>query len=206
MIASIHELSPKITISMHMTTLPLSEHDTHMWLINSTASSHLTGNSHLFHNLYDILPVTDETVSGESFTINKRGMIRIVIISDPSFDLPDVPITLMDVIYVPKLGANFLLVGCMIGSNINILSRKENLRKGKLEDFSAIHSMDASKCSHIDEGNFWCFELQRFFAGNGDQCCQRGRGLKGGDISDELSTCGVVSNEILLSTYSINGL
>ena len=38
-----------------------------------------------------------------------------------------------------------------------------HLREGKPEDLSAIHPADTNKCSHIDKGNFWCFELWRFF-------------------------------------------
>ena len=53
-----------------------------------------------FHDLYDIPLVIIETTSGESFTANKRGTIRIAIISDSLFDLPDIPIMLIDVIYV----------------------------------------------------------------------------------------------------------
>ena len=43
-----------------------------------------------------------------------------------------------------------------------------HLREGKLEDSSAIHPMDASECSHIDKGDFWCFKLRSYFMGIGD--------------------------------------
>ena len=54
-----------------------------------------------------------------------------------------------------------------------------HLGEGKLKDFCAVHSVDASKCGCLDEGNFWCFELWIYFSGIGDWCCQRGGGLQG---------------------------
>ena len=54
-----------------------------------------------------------------------------------------------------------------------------HLREGKLEDFSAVHPTDASECGHIDKGDFWCFEVQSYFTGIGDWCCQQGGGLQG---------------------------
>ena len=52
-----------------------------------------------------------------------------------------------------------------------------HLRKGKLEDFNTVHSADASECSCVDEGDFWCFELRRFFTGSRVRSCPRGGGL-----------------------------
>ena len=81
-----------------------------------------------------------------------------------------------------------------------------HLREGKLEDFSAVYPVHASECSCVDKGDFWCFEFQSYFMVIRDQCCQRGGGLQGRDIGDELSTCRVVLNKILPSTQSINRL
>ena len=52
-----------------------------------------------------------------------------------------------------------------------------HLGKGKLEDFSTVHPADASECSCIDKGDFWCFELRRFFTGSRVRSCLRGGGL-----------------------------
>ena len=41
--------------------------------------------------------------------------------------------------------------GCIRECRVGLCS---HLREGKLEDFSAIHPMDASECSHVDEGIF----------------------------------------------------
>ena len=64
--------------------------------------------------------------------------------------------------------------GCIGGCGASLCS---HLRKGKLEDFSTIHPVDASECSCVDEGNFQCIELWSFFVGSGGQ--RRGRGLQG---------------------------
>ena len=47
-----------------------------------------------------------------------------------------------------------------------------HLREGKLEDFSAVHSVDASECGCINEGDFGCFELQSYLMRIGNRCCQ----------------------------------
>ena len=115
MVATIHELlldsTPRVSIAMHISTLTPPMLDSHVWLIDLAASSHLSRNLELFQSLNDIPPVTIETASGDSFTANQRGTIRIAIVSDPSLELLDVPITLTDVIYVLKLKANLLSVG-----------------------------------------------------------------------------------------------
>ena len=64
--------------------------------------------------------------------------------------------------------------GCIRDRRAGLCGR---LGKGKLEDFSTVHSADASECSCIDEGDFWCFELRRFFTGSRVWSCPRGRGL-----------------------------
>ena len=81
-----------------------------------------------------------------------------------------------------------------------------HLREGKLEDFSAIHPTDASECSCVDEGNFWCFKLRSCSWGLEISVASKAEACKGRDVSDELSTCRVTSNEILPNTQSINRL
>ena len=88
--ASIHELSPRINTVTHMASLSLTEHRTHIWLVNSATFSHLSGNLDLFHDLYNIPLVINETASRESFTTNQRGMSKIAIVSDPMFNLADI--------------------------------------------------------------------------------------------------------------------
>ena len=78
----------------------------------------------MFHTISDIPPITTETASGESFTANQRGTICTNIVSDPSLELPDVPIHLTDVIYAPKLKVNLLSVGRMTSSNVNVMFSK----------------------------------------------------------------------------------
>ena len=91
-----------------------------IWLIDSAASSHISGNKSLFHDMYTIAPIKIDIVNGESFTADQRGTIRIKIKSDPCWELEDVPITLTDIIYAPKLKSNLLSVGRMTGSNISV--------------------------------------------------------------------------------------
>ena len=79
-----------------------------------------------------------------------------------------------------------------------------HLKAGKLEDFDAVHPTDASKCSCIDKGDFWCFRGSS--QGMKIGVTRVAEACKGRDIGDELSVCGVVSNEILPSTQSIDGL
>ena len=73
--------------------------------------------------------------SSESFTATQHGSIRMRIVSDPIYDLPDLPVTLIDVIYALKLQANLLSVGRMTNSNLMLRSVKTNL---------FLHSMEKS--------------------------------------------------------------
>ena len=122
MIAS--TIMPPITehISIAMTQNPQN----HTWLIDSAASSHLSGNNSLFLDMKDTPPVTILTASGDTFIANQKGTINIRIASDPSLGLPDVPITLIDVIYTPKLSANLLSVGRMTSTDINVSFDKDS--------------------------------------------------------------------------------
>ena len=127
MMAKIDEpsIEPNITILTDHAALSSSEDKAHLWLVDSAASSHLSGNRSLFISMYDIKPITIETASGESFTANQRGSIRMRIVSDPTHDLPDLPVTLIDVIYAPKLQANLLSVGRMTNSNLDVAFSKD---------------------------------------------------------------------------------
>ena len=41
-----------------------------LWLINSAASSHISGNKELFHSMHSIPPIKIDIANGESFTAN----------------------------------------------------------------------------------------------------------------------------------------
>jgi gag-polypeptide of LTR copia-type/Pol polyprotein, beta-barrel domain len=96
------------------------EETKNIWLIDSAISSHISGNTDLFHSMHNIAPVKIDMANSESFTANQRGTIRIKIASDPRWEVPDVPITLTDVIYVPKLKSNLLSVGRMTNSDVSV--------------------------------------------------------------------------------------
>ena len=65
-----------------------------------------------------------ETASRDSFVANKKGMVHIMLHSHPSHQLPDVPIMLTDVIYVPNLNANLLSIGCMTTAGVIVTFNK----------------------------------------------------------------------------------
>ena len=52
-------------------------------------------------------------------------MISITICSDSAYNLPDVAITLLDIIYVPKLNVNLMSVRCMTNANIEVMLSKD---------------------------------------------------------------------------------
>ena len=130
MVATIHTLPTdtlhRMSNTMHTSTFSAPIFDSHIWLVDSAASSHLLGNQELFQSLNDIPPITIETASGDSFTANQLSTICIKIIPDPSYWLPNVPIMLTDIIYAPKLKANLLSVRQMTNSNVSIIFGKHS--------------------------------------------------------------------------------
>ena len=114
------EQDNRVVVNTTTQSLSLIKLSTHNWLVDSAATSHLCGNVDLFECLYPIHPITIETSSGDVFTAKERGTINIVIYSDPSTSLPDLPITLLNVIYVLKLNANLLSVGRMTQADVNV--------------------------------------------------------------------------------------
>ena len=114
-------VTPIIPIQSLISSTSLLHNDSHIWLIDSAASSHISGNLPLFFDMVTIAPVTIQTASGDSFTADQSGSIRIKIKSDPPLELPDLHITLTNVIYVPSLRANLLSVGRMTNANVNVL-------------------------------------------------------------------------------------
>ena len=101
-----------ILIANKISALSSIEDKTHIWLLDSGASSHLCRNIELFSSIVDIPPVSILSANGESFFANQKGTILLTIQSNmPDANIPDMPITLMNVIYVPKLNANLLSVG-----------------------------------------------------------------------------------------------
>ena len=115
--------------------IPLINRGPHTWLIDSATTSHLSGDISLFHTIERINPVTIKTASGESFTANQCGTVRIVINSDTRFRLPNVPVTLLDVIYIPKLRANLLSIGHMTNLNVDVIFSKT---QSSLSHYSSI--------------------------------------------------------------------
>ena len=61
----------------------------------------------------------------------KRGTSDIIICSDPKLNLPDLPITLQEVIYVPNLQANLLSVGRMTNANVKLKFGKQYISLAK---------------------------------------------------------------------------
>ena len=110
-------INPMITNAEELSQL---DDNKPIWLIDSAASSHISGNKALFHNMHTIAPIKIDIANGESFVANERGTIRITITSDPRWELDDVPITLTNVIYAPKLKSNLLSVGRMTNSNVSV--------------------------------------------------------------------------------------
>ena len=101
-ISNVEERDPaKIILSMNTSVFSSIEPDSHYWFVDSAASSHVCGSRDLFESIEDIPPITIETASGDTFKANKRGIVNIAIRSDPSSDLADMQVTLMNVIYVP---------------------------------------------------------------------------------------------------------
>ena len=119
-----NDASTRVMLSIN--TSSLTEDTSHHWLIDSAATSHLCGNIGLFKSIHSIPPLIIETASGDSFTATQRGTIHITICSDPAIDLPNLPITLLDVIYVPNLKANLLSVGRMTQAGVNVIFYKDH--------------------------------------------------------------------------------
>ena len=115
-----------IPVQSLISSTSLLHNDSHIWLIDSAASSHISGNLPLFFDMVTITPVRIQTASGDSFTANQSRSIHIRIKSDATFELPDLHITLTNVIYVPSLHANLLLVGCMTNANVNVMFSKNH--------------------------------------------------------------------------------
>ena len=102
----------------------MTTNNTHTWIVDFNASKHMSGDPSLFIDMNDITPVTIQTDDGRSLTADESGSIRINFISDPSFELADVHITLNDVIYVPELHVNSLSFERITDANIDVLFGK----------------------------------------------------------------------------------
>ena len=115
-----------IPVQSLISSTSLLHNDSHIWLIDSAAFSHISGNLPLFFDMVTITPVRIQTASGDSFTTNQSESICIRIKSNPTFELPNLHITLTDVIYVPSLCANLLSVGHMTSANVNVMFSKNH--------------------------------------------------------------------------------
>ena len=61
----------RIMILTYMTIFSLIKPNLYYWFIDSAASTHVCGNQDLFETIEDILPITIETASGNTFKVNK---------------------------------------------------------------------------------------------------------------------------------------
>jgi len=127
MMAHITEVTaPKVIISTYISMLSSIENKSHTWLLDSAASSHICGNIKLFMAIHEVPPISIDTASGESFTARYRGTVCITLQSDPSLNIPDLPLKLVEVIYVPNLNANLLSVGKMTNANVDVIFSKDS--------------------------------------------------------------------------------
>lgn len=82
MVASITKLpndpKPDINFSSHLSALSEIENGSHLWLIDSAASSHLSGNKPIFLTLEDILPILIKYAGGDTFVADQKGSINIL--------------------------------------------------------------------------------------------------------------------------------
>ena len=79
MMANIKEIDEKTILSNRSSSISKVEDNTHIWLVDSAASSHLSGNINLFNSIYFIPPVSIHTANGDSFTANQKGTIRLTL-------------------------------------------------------------------------------------------------------------------------------
>ena len=120
------EMHGNILLSTRTSALMSMQNKPHIWLLDSAASSHLCGNHDLFESICPMLPILIETANGKSFTGNERGTVHISLQSGLSSMLPNLPITLLDIIYVPNLRANLLSVGRMTNENMEVTFRRDH--------------------------------------------------------------------------------
>ena len=123
MMAKIKEINQELAILLsNQTSSILKVKDSaHIWLLDSAASSHLSGNINLFDSIYLIPPVRIHTENGDSFTANQKGTIQLTLRSEAlHIPMPDLPITLVNVIYVPHLNAILLLVRKMTNADVDV--------------------------------------------------------------------------------------
>ena len=115
-----------VLLSIRTSALMSMWNKTHIWLLDSAASSHLCRNHDLFVSIQSVLPILIETANGKSFTASKKGTVHISLQSNISNMLPNLPITLLDMIYIPNLRANLLSVGKMTNMNMEFTFRRDH--------------------------------------------------------------------------------
>ena len=123
----IKEINQESTILLSNQTSSISkvEYNAHIWILDSTASCHLSSNINLFNSIYLISPVRIHTTNGDSFTANQKGTIHLTLCSKALHTLmPGLPITLVNVIYIPHLNANLLSVGEMTNAMWTTISAR----------------------------------------------------------------------------------
>jgi Pol polyprotein, beta-barrel domain len=92
----------------------------HTWHIDTAVSRHMSGNIDLFQSIQCTDPVTISIADRSSFTANQEGTICVRIVSDPRYDHSNIPIKLVNVLYVPNLDSNLLSVSRMTNVNIDV--------------------------------------------------------------------------------------
>ena len=89
---------------------------------------------------------------------------------------------------------------CIRGHGVGLCS---HLRKGKLEDFSTVHPADAAA---LMRAIFGASSFGGSLQGAGVRVAREVEACRGGDVGGDFRACGVVLNEILPSTQSIDRL
>ncbi|KAF8574962.1 hypothetical protein K439DRAFT_798421 [Ramaria rubella] len=109
-----NQVSPSsiIYLSADQTVLKHANNTNDVWLADSGALCHISGNKNFFTDIMTIPSVFIESASGNTFTTNLAGTIKLLLITvDKNSHLPPIVITLNNALYVPKLHTNLLSIG-----------------------------------------------------------------------------------------------
>lgn len=90
------------------------------WIIDSGASKHMCNNKSLFSSIRKSQVNHITIANRETLPVEGEGEIYIAIGSKK--------VKLLNVLYVPKVAANLLSVGCIINANCNIVFHKSDCK------------------------------------------------------------------------------